>query len=65
MERWIRYSVTPRSSVEAVQASETLSPFTVAVGPPGWLGAEVSAEAELTVRRDATLGTPFFRTKSM
>jgi hypothetical protein len=38
----------------------------VAVGPPGWLGAEVSAEAELTVRSEATLGTPLsFRTKSM
>ena len=65
VERWIRYSVTPRSSVDAAQLRATLSPVTVAVGPPGWLGGEVSAAAALTVRSEATLGTPFFRTKSM
>ncbi len=66
VERWMRYSVTPRSSVDAFQLRATLSLFTVAVGPPGWLGGEVSAPAALTVSREATLGTPLaFRTKSM
>ena len=65
VERCTRYSVTPRSSVDGFQLRATLSPFTVAVGPPGWLGGEVSAEAALTVSSDATLGTPFFSTNSM